>query len=129
MEHIQKIIYRHGYHDGDAISEATGFDTGRDDKVRAEFAEEADVNVIVGRYGAPQSLPNAFGVADYTVDAHEAYNAARSAGVAYGKLPEAIRDKYPSWQRLLEAALTGDLTPTEKAAVIGEQTPKAEPQN
>lgn len=80
------------------------------DVARQEFKEEADVNQILARYGvnAPQRQA-VFGETDFTLDLQQAFGAIDAAKSAHHKLPPNLKEKYPTWQSVLNAIESGQL--------------------
>lgn len=81
-----------------------------EDKARQEFAEEADVNVILRRFGAGgfEMRPVQYGVQDTDLDLQTVYAAAAVAQDGWLKLPEHLRRRYPGWPELLAAVDRGE---------------------
>lgn len=84
------------------------------DMARQEYKDEADVNVILARFGihAPQKQTT-FGEVDYTIDLQTAFGAIEAAKQAHARLPEDLRKDYPTWQTLLNAIERGEITVKE----------------
>lgn len=83
-----------------------------EDVTRQEFADEADVNVILRRFGVgnlPPMQPLTFGEVDYDLDLQGAYAAVRDATLAHQNLPEAIRANYPTWEDVYAGMERGEL--------------------
>lgn len=97
---------------GDAYSDATAitFDP-TEDKARQEFEQETDANRILARFGVevPGQRPPFYGEGDYDLDLHSAMIATKEAQLMHGTLPANLREKYPTWQSLLNALSSGEL--------------------
>lgn len=93
--------------------------TAEEDRTRQEFAAEADINVILRRFGAGgfEPRPVRFGVQDFNDDLQGVMIAAREAQDAFERLPEKLRRRYPSWNELLPALETGEATLVDKDGV------------
>lgn len=81
------------------------------DVARQEFKSEADVNVLLQKYGVgiPQKQV-AFGDTNFDIDLQEALAAVQAAKRAYRQLPPELRQRYPSWQTLLNNLASGRIT-------------------
>lgn len=66
--------------------------------VREEEAHDADINVIVDKWGPAALLgrpkPTWGLTVDYTVTLQQAYDSAREVSTAYERLPQHVRDRY-----------------------------------
>lgn len=87
--------------------------------VRQEYKDEADVKTILRRFGVgnvPQK-PITYDTADFDMDLQQAMQAVDSARDMHSRLPQALRDKYPTWQSVLNGLYNGqfriDLENTE----------------
>lgn len=83
--------------------------TPDEDRARQEFRAETDVNKILKNFGVGH-LNNAaapYGEHDYTIDLQQALTSVEATRRAYDRLPEDVREKYPTWQRLVEAMENG----------------------
>lgn len=82
--------------------------TGKD-TARQEFGLEADINYLVSSFTPGSPLrPYSYGEVDYTMDLQQAYGAIALARHMHAQLPQELRDKYPTWQALLNAVETGE---------------------
>lgn len=81
-----------------------------EDKARQEFKDEADVNVILRRFGAGgfEVRPVRYGVQDMDADLQSVYRAAELAQEGWLRLPEHVRRRYPGWPELLDAVDRGE---------------------
>lgn len=107
-----KPIREHGDGLGDAVSEATATTPTGDSLTRQEFADDADVNKLLKRYGIDTPV-RAFQQAqfteiDYNVDLQQALGAIQEAKRAHGAVPEELKEKYPTWKHVLDAVETGE---------------------
>lgn len=113
---------------GDAYSDLTGISfLDTKDLARQEFKDEADVNVLLRKFGVgvPQKPNPVFGDVDYTVDLQSALTAAREASFAWSKLPMTIRTKYRNWSGVLDAIERGAL----KVDQLQEKPPEPKPED
>lgn len=84
--------------------------SGWEDTARQEFKNEADVNVMLSRFGViPPLKPLQWGVVDYEIDLQTALGAIEQAKRAHARLPATVKADYPSWQSLLNAIEAGEL--------------------
>lgn len=93
------------------VSEATALDLSDEvDMTRQEYRDEADINVMLHRYGVntPTRPPN-YGEVDYTMDLQQAMIAVENAKIAHRQLPVELRQKYPTWREMLNATESGRL--------------------
>lgn len=96
----------------DEMSAAAGISfEGVTDLARQEFREEADVNVLMSRYGvgdwsapAPQ-----FGEVDWDIDLHTAHISIDRAQQAFYHLPSELQQKYQTTSAMLDAMNSGEL--------------------
>lgn len=100
--------------------------TGTPDKARQEYKDEADINVLLGRFGvhAPQKQMVFGQEVDYNLDLQQALTAIADAKTAHRELPENLRERYPTWQSLLNALETGALTMHNEEPIPTEEPPK-----
>lgn len=116
----------------DVESNAAAIDfTGTEDMARQEFKLEADINVLLQRFGVqtPQRRVT-FGEVDFGLDLQQALSAVDQATTAHRNLPQALRAEFPTWQSVLNALVTGALKirlAEHKAANPGENPPKEPP--
>lgn len=91
-----------------------------EDRTRQEFAEDADVNVILRRFGAGgfEVRPVTYGVQDMNLDLQGVYESVRIAEEAWGKLPPHLQSRYTSWEPLLAALERGDATLVDPDGVV-----------
>lgn len=100
-----------------------------EDLARQEFAQEADVNVYMARYGGLPTGQLTYGEVDYDLDLQTGLNATREAQAAWANLPEQLRLKYGEWANLLHAMQTGEYQKSmavEQAERAVEQPEKAQ---
>lgn len=88
------------------------------DRTRQEYKDEADINLILKRFGVNghQLRPVAYGTADYDLDLQTSIQAIRDSQRAYYTLSEQTRRKYPTWQKFVDAIAFGDFAPPAPAA-------------
>lgn len=85
------------------------FDPSKD-RARQEFAKETDINAMLKSFGIPgQQRQPAYGEVDFSIDLQQALAAIEDAKRAWRRMPDDIREKYPSWQSMLNAANSGEL--------------------
>lgn len=100
-------------HDGrnDEISLATADPGGGKDMCRPEFGPDADIINIAAKFNiAELQRPITWGgELDYTIDLQQSITAITESKQAYNRLHPDIRDKYPSWQMLVNAMADGSL--------------------
>lgn len=95
-----------------AYSQLTAVDTdGWDDLARQEFKAESDITVMLSKFGVltPQRPIQFGGEVDYTIDLQQALAAVGEAKRVWERMPDDVKDAYPSWQALLNAANSGEL--------------------
>ena len=104
------VFLRSAYnYDTDKVSLETGLECDPDDnRTQQQFAEEADINTIVARFGLTGELPDVVRVpqsGDFTgvSDFQSAMQAVRAAEEGFMELPAALRARFQNDpQRLLE---------------------------
>lgn len=81
----------------------------KDDKTRQEFKQEADINTLMSKFGAlpPTRLPG--GEWDFDLDLQTAFEAVRIVRDGFRRLPQEVRDLYPTPQALVDAILRGEV--------------------
>lgn len=82
--------------------------TPEEDKARQEFKAEADINVLLRKYGAVPQRPLSYGEVDFDLDLHTAINAVSQASLGYASLPEHVRRKFPDLPSLFAAIANGE---------------------
>lgn len=96
----------------DTYSLAAGTDcSDMPDMTRQEFAQEADINYILGRFGigdAPTRQP-VYGDQDFDLDLHAGMIAIGEAQRAFVQLPPELHDKYRDTKGMLDAMNSGEL--------------------
>lgn len=100
--------------------------------VRQEFAEETDINVIMRRVGAGQSVnarPLCFGAVDYDVDLLRFRTSVDYALSVYQGVPAEVREKFQDFSAFVRAVVSGQIKPAAAAEVSsaaegGEPSPK-----
>lgn len=96
--------------DGALIENENGEPTENKDMARQEFAKEADINYMLGRFGiTPERGAPTFGEWDDTIDLQQALTSVAEARGAYNQLPKELQDKFGSIEELLTAYQTGAL--------------------
>lgn len=97
-----------------AVSSETGTDfTGPEgkDMARQEFKEEADINILLKRFGvnAPQKQNPLFNEIDYDLNLQMALSAIETVKGVWKELPLDVKEQYTTWQGMINAAATGQL--------------------
>lgn len=79
---------------------------------RQEEALSTDINRIIARHDALATLTRAsvFGEHDFSIDLQQALDATRKAQLMHDRIPQELRERYPTWQSLLTAIHEGRLT-------------------
>lgn len=93
-------------------SERSGIDFSQSkDRTRQEGKADADVNTILARYGVGgQPLrQTVYGETNYDMDLQRTMAAVDAAKSAWQQMPANLREKYPSWQDLLNGLESGAL--------------------
>lgn len=92
-------------------SEVTAIDTADwKDMTRQEYKHDADINTILRNFNVlPPMRPIQFGEVDYRIDLQTALDAVKQAKRAHARLPEDVREDYPTWQSLLNGIEAGEL--------------------
>lgn len=94
----------------EAYSLRTGIDfSDAKDLARQEFKAETDVNQLLGRFGvgALGQRQQIFTETDFGLDLQTALEAVEMSRQAHRQLPRELREKYPTWQALLNGLYTG----------------------
>lgn len=96
---------------GDEVSRATILDCSASrDMARQEFKDDADINVILSRFGlSTTNRTPTYGEIDYTLDLQTALGAIAQSQSAYRRLSPELKAKYPTWQKLVNAMASGHL--------------------
>lgn len=98
----------------DGLGDIASLDSGLDcsnlpDLARQEFKDEVDVNIMLRKFGIPIAGPLQFGEIDYDLDLQQAHAAVNVARKVHNKMPQEIKDKYPTWGEFLTAVVRGDV--------------------
>lgn len=97
---------------GDETSTAAATDANQGDSLtRQEFRDDADLNILLARFGVqtPIRTDGQYGQEiDYNIDLQQALGAVEAARRANLNVPDELRDKYPDWKSVLNAAETGE---------------------
>lgn len=89
-------------HNGDIIENK--------DMARQEFANEADINYMLHKFGvAPERGAPTYGEWDYNLDLQQAIESVTEARLAYKNLPEELTRKFGSMEEILTAYNNGSL--------------------
>lgn len=107
--------FRTGYnYDRDQVSQETGLDcTGDPGFTQQQFAEDADINEIVRRFGLTGQLPNDLRMPEYgdftnIGDFHTAMNTVRAAEEEFMRVPATIRARFAHDPQQLMAFLADE---------------------
>lgn len=93
----------------DAYSDATKTVNPEASLTRQEQAQDADINILLKRFGVGQQLRGdaRFGEYDDNTDLQTALESIRLAKAANYAVPPELREKYPNWRAVLEGAENG----------------------
>lgn len=96
--------------DFDDVSNATGLDANEPLITRQEFKDEADLNILLARFGVnAQARPMTWGQEiDWNTDLQQALHAISEARQAQYNVPPELLAKYPTWRHVLNGAETGE---------------------
>lgn len=86
-----------------------------EDRTRQEFANEADINVMMRKFGvnafASRGVPKWGHEVDYDVDLQQALNGIEEARRIHeriqGKLEPELQDRFPTWESLYTGLVDG----------------------
>lgn len=93
------------------------------DMARQEFAQDADINYMLHRFGlTPARGAPTFGEWDDTLDLQQALTSVTEARDAYKDLPEELKNKFSSMEQLLDAYHKGALIIKEDKAPLPVKT-------
>lgn len=105
----------------DGLSDKLSIDTAisfppEENQTRAEFAQDADINNLLSRYGAEALLPaNTRGIygghVNFDDDLTTAFEAIERAKDAHAALPADVKKLYPTWEALAREIARGDANP------------------
>lgn len=81
------------------------------DVTRQEFKADTDTHQILKKFGlgALTAKPIFGTTIDFDIDLQQAHQAVALAEHAHGQLPQQLRDKFPTWKAMLDAAENGEL--------------------
>lgn len=91
-------------------SAAGGLDTGRDTPTRQEFKDEADLNILLARFGVTgdnQRQMTWGQEIDYNMDLQAALALIEEAKRVEGTIPPELRQKYPTWRHMVSGIESG----------------------
>lgn len=93
----------------DEYSLATALDTSADPMLtRQEYKDEADLNILLSRFGVPGARPMTWGQEiDWNTDLQQALGAMEQAKSVENTVPEELKSKYPTWRHVLNAVENG----------------------
>lgn len=109
----------------DVWSLATGLACDpKEDLTRQEFKNEVDVNQILARYGVntPMRQP-IYGEVDFDMDLHQAFTAVSAAKRAFDRLPASLKERYPTWQAVLNGLESGQFRIDLNVENLKKETP------
>lgn len=89
-----------------------------EDRTRQEFKADADVNVIVRRFGPNAFAGGEYGSQDFDLDLLQVQEATRTALKGFSRLPEAVQARYRDVESYLAAFATGDLALVDDEVVV-----------
>lgn len=97
----------------DRLSLETGTLNDEPSMTRQEFKKDADINEILRKFnvGDLSARQATFGETDFTADLQQALESIRETEAAWHRLPQSLKDKYPTWGYVLEALHNGELNP------------------
>lgn len=129
------MLVRQPYmYDVDQVSNETGLKCQDKSLAKQEFREEADINVIVKRFGLTGQLPPVVRTPQYgdftgITDYHTAVTAVREAEEGFMELPAQIRDRFHNDpQALLEFLADKDNhAEAQKLGLVKATEPQAQP--
>lgn len=114
------VTRRQGVDDSAVYTAVTAIDCSNDiDRARQEFKADQDINTMMAKFGmmSGQTSRPIYGETNYDLDLQNALTAIRDVKAAHGTLPEDVREKYPTWQLLLEAIENGEYETPEQEAL------------
>jgi hypothetical protein len=84
--------------------------TGVEEITRQEFKDDADLNILLARFGVNTPVRQMkYGEdIDYTMDLQQALSAVEAARRTEHTIPNELRHKYTNWRDILNAAETGE---------------------
>lgn len=97
---------------GDEYGKKTALDCSQSkDMARQEFKDEADINIMLKRFGVMQQQRTTvpFGEADYTIDLQSALHSINDTQRAYARMDPEIRKIYPSYQKFVQGVMSGSV--------------------
>lgn len=97
-------------------STATRFDHSSD-PVRQELAHEADVSWLMSQYGVPSATQRQGGVEDQNIDLQDAYAMSQQLREWWLRLPDWMREKYPTPEAVLEGIDNGQILGVEDPSI------------
>lgn len=105
--------------------------TAEEDMARQEFAKDADINVLLKRFGMNVLVRNPeYGEVDFDLDLQGAYRAVAEAREGFARLPAHLRERFPDWETLMAAVANGEaisLTPPKSPAASSPEASTASP--
>lgn len=113
---------------GDDYSRAGALDcTSSKDMARQEFKDDADINIMLSRFGVNQQqrTTTPFGEADYTIDLQQAMHSINQTQRAYQRMDPEIKRIYPTYEQFIKGVATGDLK-KDLARIAQEKNPSHE---
>lgn len=116
-------------YDTNAVSVATGVECLEPTLTQQQFAEDADINTIVRRFGITGQLPvngrmPTYGDFSDVDDFHSAVNAVRAATEAFMALPGNVREEFGhDPQRLIDFCSNPDNLPAARKLGLAPEVP------
>lgn len=99
------------------------------DTTRQEFAQEADINLMLSKFGVMhgQARVPQYTETDYSLDLQTALSTIADAKRAHSTLPDDVKKRYPTWIEFHAAVENGDyqknVKPDDKAVTDSPVTP------
>lgn len=85
--------------------------SGDRDPARQEAKDDTDINIILDKFGvgAFTDRKPTWTETDFNMDLQQAMASVDQLQQAHSNLPPELRDKYPTWQHMINAAESGEL--------------------
>lgn len=92
--------------------------TEDENRVRPEYADDLNIDVLMRRYGQmlPVAAQQEHGTYDYDLDLNDFHEAAQQANDAWNRLPASIRDRYHNIPAFLDALERGEVRQDKRSA-------------
>lgn len=117
-------------HDGKGLqySKSTAIDcTGSPGRTRQEFKNEADINIMLARFGVNhQQRTLTFGQQDFTIDLQQGLASIEQTKRVYARMSPEIKELYPTYEKFIVGMESGqvalDLEKLDQAAIPARET-------